>query len=179
MRDDSDTWCVLPFCPCVLGRPKASGLRSPAKGLLFAVGSEEFQRAAIARRNENLWGTANPSGREAKQKTRSAPGRGIEPRSRAQHRVRKVSPQERAFSLSVLKGGNVRCAGIPERRVPPRRDCKAPQWSKRNYSRHHTKFCGTGYVAVWPRFERCGRSVEFLKTRACSVLTRLITVVRI
>jgi hypothetical protein len=51
--------------------------------------SQEFQRAAIARRNENLRGTANPSGREAKQRTRSAPGCGIEPRSRAQHRGQK------------------------------------------------------------------------------------------
>ena len=91
---------------CV-GAIQASELRSPAKGPLFAAGSEEFQRAIFARRNENLRGTANPAGREAKQRTRSALGRGKEPRSRAQYQGQKGlnSWKEYSFSRIVEDGG--------------------------------------------------------------------------
>jgi hypothetical protein len=98
------------FLPWCVGATQSAWAPLPSKGPLFAAGSEDFQRAVFARRSENLWGTANPSRREAKQRNRSAPGRGIQPRSRAQHRGQKglTSWKEHLFlGLRKMVNGGV------------------------------------------------------------------------
>src|SRR4051794_30094047 len=83
--------------PCVSGHPELSGLRSQAKGRLFAAGSEEFQRAVVASVLK-LFGGPQTRRAQSEAEAPQCAGRGRKPRSSARYGRQKRSrhPRNRA-----------------------------------------------------------------------------------